>query len=49
MHVPITSETEKEEKKALLYYLLHFFPFRAIINRYVTPDSSSMLVEVRTN
>lgn len=39
----------KKKKKPLLYHLLDFFPFSAIINRYVTPDSPSTLVEVRTN
>lgn len=33
----------ERKKKPLLYYLLHFFPFKAITNRYVTPDSSSCL------
>lgn len=49
MHVPISLGLEKEKKKPLLYHLLDFFPFSAIINRYVTPDSPFMLVEVREN
>lgn len=40
---------ERKKKKPLLYHLLDFFPFNAIINRYVTPHSPSTLVEVRTN
>lgn len=32
MHVPITLGLQKEEKKPLLYHLLDFFPFSALVD-----------------
>lgn len=41
--------SERKKKMLLLYHLLDFFLFRAVINRYRISDSPSTLVEVGTN
>lgn len=53
MHAPYFQQVEDWKKKKkpniTLHFALFFFPFSTLTKKYVTPDSPSMLVAVRTN